>query len=408
MPDLRRKPRLRFSDQLAEALNSLVERPGRTVSNGLGIALGIATAVAVFTIADTASHEISTTFDALGATQVIVKLSPDAMNRAVVTGESPFPVDSEQRMDTLAGADGSGISTVRRTRIEIRSNDVIDPSSRSSIKTPLVSATPGALDAAEIVVAGRALEPWHEAQQTKVALVGRTVADSLRIQGTDATQAILIEGIPFTITGVIKESGRNPSLLQAVVIPESTGATLWPIPDEPPQLLIRTAPGAAQGVTRAAPLVLRPESPQSFSVSEPPDPKAFRQSIETDVAGLYLALSVISLALGAVGIANTTLLMVMERSKEFGLRRAVGARPSHIVRHVLTDTALLGFVSGAIGVVSGISVALVVASQRGWRPVMDPRLVILGPLAGMVVGVLAGLVPALRAKRIEPSDALLG
>ncbi|MGB3410877.1 MAG: ABC transporter permease [Microthrixaceae bacterium] len=398
--------RLRLRDQLAEALNSLVERPGRTFLNGIGIAIGVATAVAVFTIADTAGHEVSATFDTLKATQILVKVSPEAVQQAIESGDSPFPKDAEGRVNSLAGVRSSGVTTVRMTRCEIAANDVQDPTGANEVQAPLISATKGALVAAEVDVTGKVWNAWHEQNRAKVALVGRVVAEGLKIDGGDPSQAVLIEGVPFVVAGVINESNRDSQLLRAVVVPELTGSALWPVPEEPPRMLVRTEPGAAQAVAAQAPVAIRPESPESFSVADPPDPKQFRESVEADVTGLYIALSAISLALGGVGIANTTLLMVMERSKEFGLRRAVGARPVHILRHVLTDTGLLGFLSGGIGVAIGIAVVLVVAGQRGWQPVMDPRIVLAGPIGGMVVGVTAGFFPALRARRIEPSDAL--
>jgi ABC-type antimicrobial peptide transport system permease subunit len=117
-------------------------------------------------------------------------------------------------------------------------------------------------------------------------------------------------------------------------------------------------------------------------------------------------LGAVSLIVGAIGIANVTLVAVMERIGEIGLRRALGATRRHIATQFLLESATLGLVSGVLGASLGMLIVVGVAANQTWTPVMDPLVPVLAPLIGCVTGLLAGFYPALRAARLEPVDAL--
>ena len=107
-----------------------------------------------------------------------------------------------------------------------------------------------------------------------------------------------------------------------------------------------------------------------------------------------------------MGIANTTLVAVLERSSEIGLRRALGARPRHIAIQFLAESTALGLFGGLVGACLGVLVAIAVTISEHWTALLDARIVFAAPAAGAVIGLLAGLYPALRASTIEPADAL--
>jgi len=125
-----------------------------------------------------------------------------------------------------------------------------------------------------------------------------------------------------------------------------------------------------------------------------------------DLAGLFLILALISLLIGAVGIANTTLVAVLERTAEIGLRRAVGARPRHIAAQFLAESTALGTLGGLIGTCIGVGTVVIFAAAKHWTAVLDPAYTLPAPLIGSVVGFLAGAYPALRAARTSPLAAL--
>jgi putative ABC transport system permease protein len=159
-------------------------------------------------------------------------------------------------------------------------------------------------------------------------------------------------------------------------------------------------------IASQAAIALNPNAPESLSVGAPSDPSATRNQVESDVNDLFLLLGLVSLIVGAIGIANVTLVTVMERTGEIGLRRALGAGRRHIATQFLTESVALGLVGGIIGASVGILIVVGVAAARDWTPVLSMWMPAAAPAVGALVGLLAGLYPSIRAARMEPVDAL--
>ena len=143
-------------------------------------------------------------------------------------------------------------------------------------------------------------------------------------------------------------------------------------------------------------------------MSVPPEPRAVRSGVESDVNTLFLVLGGVSLLVGAIGIANVTLVSVLERVGEIGLRRAVGAARRHIASQFLVEAAAMGFVGGIIGASVGVLVIVVVSANKQWTPVLELSVPLLAAPGGALIGLIAGLYPSWRASSLEPVDALRG
>ena len=141
-------------------------------------------------------------------------------------------------------------------------------------------------------------------------------------------------------------------------------------------------------------------------MAAPADPTRARDGVADDVNQLFLLLGLVSLVVGAIGIANVTLVTVMERTGEIGLRRALGASRFHIAIQFIAESMAMGLVGGTVGASVGILVVVAVAASREWTPVLDVWLPLAAPFVGALVGLIAGLYPSLRAARLEPVEAL--
>jgi putative ABC transport system permease protein len=193
---------------------------------------------------------------------------------------------------------------------------------------------------------------------------------------------------------------------QAVNPASSAAGTQPGISNNEPSMIITTSEGAAQVVGSEVSFAIDPYDPSKLSIITPPDPRTLRQQVEGATDQLLYLLALLALLIGTVAIANTTLLAVMERVPEIGLRRAVGARPIHIGSVTLVEAAIVGGVGGLIGTCMGVFITAGVALAETWTAVLDWRVVILAPCIGVIAGVMAGTYPAWRATRIEPVTAL--
>jgi putative ABC transport system permease protein len=171
-------------------------------------------------------------------------------------------------------------------------------------------------------------------------------------------------------------------------------------------MVIATRIGAAQAVARQIAAAELPTDPSRLVVTSPPNPQNLQSQVSADLAGLFLVLALISLLIGAVGIANTTLVAVLERTEEIGLRRAVGARPRHIAAQFLAESTTLGTLGGLIGTCIGVGIVGIFAAAKNWTAILNPAYTLPAPLIGSLVGLLAGAYPALRAAHTSPLTAL--
>ncbi|GGY60652.1 ABC transporter permease [Streptomyces xanthochromogenes] len=409
--------RMTARDLVAESVAGILQRPARTALTVLGTLLGVGAFVAILGLTATARGQISSDFTVLAATQVTVKDvgAPDQGGQAVAAGRYEFPDDADQRVERLNGAVHAGTYwQVFKTPPDVstRSGPATGAASgdtQGAEGLTVYAASPGLLRAVGPTLGGGALyNTFHDSRRMHVAVIGSAVARHLGIGSLAARPALFINGTPYTVVGILQDVERLPNLLLSVMIPERTARADYgdPAPDYAAAMLIQTRVGAAQLIARQAPLALRPDRPDHLQAVPPPSPHALQDSVTGSLDSLFLLLAGITLVIGTVGIANTTLVSVLERTGEIGLRRSLGARPRHIAAQFLTESAALGTLGGLLGTAVSIVVTLSVALAHHWTAILDPWTTLPAPLIGTLTGLLAGAYPALRAARIEPAEAL--
>ncbi|MFI8769641.1 ABC transporter permease [Streptomyces sp. NPDC053792] len=408
----RRRPVVQLSvfsgrDLLSEALAGIVRRPARSVLTALGTVLGVGSFVAILGLTATASSQIDGRFNALAATEVTVRDVSREQNEFAGPG---FPSDAAERVERLAGVQHAGVywtvdlPPVRSVRAALVSGA---GDGSGGERAEVVAASPGVLSAAAVsLVEGRVYDDFAADGAQPVAVLGRSIAERLGITTLETRPAVFIGNQPFTVAGIIGGTERKADLLLSVIVPPKTAERMWGPPRDGAAMLISTDLGAATQIAEQAPTALRPDHPEYLKAVPPPDPRMLRGGVSSDLGQLFLVLAAICLVIGAVGIANTTLVAVLERTGEIGLRRALGARGRHVLAQFLAESGVLGALGGLVGTSLGVLTVVAVAAVRAWTPVVHPLTVATAPAIGLLTGLIAGLYPAWRAARIQPAEAL--
>jgi putative ABC transport system permease protein len=410
-------PRLAARDATAEAVAGIVQRPGRAVLTILGTVLGVGAFVAVLGLTATGAGQISHQFTVLEDTTVTVQDNGPA-NNVAPPGANPaigFPADADTVADHINGVAAAGVWWPVSLPEGTNFTSSLALSATASQTVNLLAASPGAVRAMGLtMVAGSPLSTYENDTTQHVAMIDTTTAAAVGISAArlPSHPAVFVNGIAYTVVGIYSSAKRVVSSESAMLIPEKTALADYgnPVPgignQDEAQMVVATRIGAAQAVARQIAAAELPADPSRLVVTSPPNPQNLQGEVTGDLAGLFLILALISLLIGAVGIANTTLVAVLERTEEIGLRRAVGARPRHIAAQFLAESTALGTLGGLIGTCIGVGIVVIFAAAKDWTAVLNPVYTLPAPLIGSVVGLLAGAYPALRAARISPLAAL--
>nr|WP_241987722.1 MULTISPECIES: ABC transporter permease [unclassified Cryobacterium] len=408
-PVIRRADRFSVQDLLVEASYGVGARPSRLIMTTLGTVLGIASLVVTIGFAQTAAGQISSQFDAVSATQVMIEPATTRNSSGAEQATSRLPWDAPERLDRLAGVERAGlVADIDVAGQLITSVPVNDPSAAQTLSPAVIATSPGLLAAVRgNIVTGRYFDAGHDERADRVVVLGARAAETLGINRVDSQPSIFIGDVPYTVIGIIDGVERRANLLDAVILPMGTARADFAL-TAPAELHVQIAVGAGTLVARQAPIALDPNAPENFTVQAPATASSLQDNIQSDINVVFLTLGVLALLAGGLGIANVTLLSVMERVGEIGLRRALGATKRDIARQFIVESAVIGLLGGLIGSALGVFAVVVVSLLQGWTPILDPVVAIGAALLGTVVGLAAGAYPAVRASNIEPITALRG
>jgi macrolide transport system ATP-binding/permease protein len=391
-------------DLLAEAMAGMLARPMRMALTVLGIVIGMSALVATVGLTRTAGNRIISQFDQLAATELFVSARPGLVSGTI--DPRAIPWDAPERLARLNGVVAAGLlSEVNIRDSLVRASQVVDPVNATAFKLAVRAASPDLFAAVRAQLAsGRFLDAGHSARADCVAILGPDAARRMGIGGVERLPAIFIGDKLCLVIGVLRDVVRRPELLGSVIIPEGTARQHFGLLG-PGMVVVETKIGAASLIAMQARAALRPDDPRALRVQLPLEPRRVRDEVQTDINVMFLLLGGLSLVVGALGIANITLVGVMERTAEIGLRRAIGATRRHIAAQFLFESASMGIVGGLLGSSVGVLIVVSVSAYQVWTPVIDPLAPLLAPAIGGIIGLFSGVYPASRAARLEPAEA---
>jgi putative ABC transport system permease protein len=392
-----RAARLQPGDLAGLASVGLRTRKLRAALSALGIAIGVAAIVAVLGLASSSQAGLLAEISRLGTNLLTV-----ANGQTFTGATAELPVAAPGMIARLPGVTAvqetgtvSGVNAYRSPHIPSIHTNALSVDA-STLGLPGVLGT--SLAQGRYLNAATAREP--------AAVLGAAAAQRLGIDRIWPGMRIWAAGMWFYVTGILRPAALAPEIDSAILVGFPAAGKYLHFDGHPSKIYLRTANSQVTTVDNLLAAQADPENPSEVSVSQPSD----ALTAQADAAGafdtLFLGLGAVALLVGAVGVANIMVISVLERRQEIGLRRALGATRGQIRTQFLAEAILLALAGGAAGVITGAVSTAVYAHAKGWAIVIPPEAWAGGLGAALLIGALAGLLPAIRAARLSPTEAL--
>lgn len=395
--DLLVPARLRPRDLLRLASVGIRARKLRAGLSALGIAIGVAAIVAVLGLS--ASSQA-------GLLNEISKLGTNLLT--VTNGQTLFGQTAELPIDApgMIGRIGP-VTAVQYTgavnNANAFANPFIPPVDTNALTVDAASlGLPGAVgttvERGSFLNAATAQEP--------VAVLGAAAAQRLGIDRIYPGERIWVGGMWFYLAGILNQAVLAPEVDSSVLVGFPAAEKYLGFDGHPSEVYLKTVTSQVDAVQSVLAATANPEAPNEVDVSQPSSALVAQADAKAALNSLFLGLGAVSLLVGAVGVANIMVISVLERRSEIGLRRALGATKGHIRVQFMAEAVLLSLLGGVAGVIAGAASTGVYAATKGWQVVVPPLAWAGGFGAAVVIGAVAGLMPALRAPRMSPTEAL--
>ncbi|GIJ49259.1 ABC transporter permease [Virgisporangium aliadipatigenens] len=398
-PDIR-PVRLRPFDLLSLGTIGLRTRRVRAALSALGISIGIATMIMVTGIPASSERALMDELSALGTNLLQAVPAPER-------DETPrFPREAVAMVRRIGPV--TAATAVANTHTVVRRSDLLDPKDGSGL-----SVLASELDLLDVLDArvrsGRFLDRAGASFPTVV--LGAVAATRLGFPTVPADgppPQVLIANAWFSVIGILSPTPLSPDVDRAVLVGWDSARAELGFDGHPTTIYVRAHEPAIEAVRAVLPATVHPGQPSQVLVTRPSDALAAKRATQNTFAALFVGLALVALLVGGIGVANTMVISVLERRSEIGLRRALGANRGQIRGQFLTESVLLSLLGGLAGTVLGLLGTAGYAIAHGW-PVVVPGGAIPAALGGAVlVGVIAGVYPSVRAARMTPTAALAG
>lgn len=406
-----------FLETVDSGLHALGANMLRSFLTALGIVVGVAAVVCMVSVSLGARAEVEQKIRTLGANLLVVKPGAQNLNgvrRAAGTRPTLTEGDAAALVRELADVMIAAPLVSRPMRLV---------AANRNWSTLVAGVGAGYLAARDWPIArGRPFAMNELDAGAQVAIIGSDVRRQLYPGQSGAGNALRIGSVPFTVIGVLQRKGQGAagrSQDDVVFIPLSTarsrliGAVRGGARNALELILVKVT--AAQAMPKVAAEIgsllrarhhLRPNTADDFTIENPADILAARQQAVRTLGYLLLSVASVALLVGGISVMNIMLVAVIERTREVGLRIAVGARRRDIRRQFLVEATILSLAGGSLGVLFGVAAAAMIAWRAGWPVLINPIAIVSAWGVAGLVGIAFGLYPAQRAARLDPMIAL--
>ncbi|WP_376959353.1 ABC transporter permease [Azospirillum sp. A26] len=403
-------------DALRAALDSLRANPLRSALTMLGIVIGVAAVIAMVAVGAGARDQVLRQIASLGTNLIMVGQGSIARGGVKLGAGTASSLTEDDALAVLSEIPGVVVTAPSvRWGLQIVAGN-------QNWGTVLFGITPDYMDARDwSVAAGRGLSDEDVAQANKVVVLGQTVVRNLFGGGDPIGEPVRVFSTPLTVVGVLAEKGQNTQGQDqddVIFVPLSTAKRNIPgMAKSNPRFIhtmvvkMRDGTDMAEAQTQIRDLLrqrhrLVAGQDDDFWMRDLSEVSATRDASSRALSFLLAAVAAVSLLVGGIGIMNIMLVSVTERTREIGLRLAIGARRRDILVQFLIESTTLSLIGAAVGVALGIGTAMGVATLAGWPTLIQIDSVVLAVVVSGIVGVFFGLYPARRAARLNPIEAL--
>ncbi|GAA0381335.1 ABC transporter permease [Streptomyces olivoreticuli] len=387
--------RLAPRDVLHVGSAGLRSRPVRVFLSALGIAIGIATMIAVVGISASSQAKLLKELDKLGTNMLVV-----TPGQSMFSGQdTKLPEESPGMIGRIPGVERVG--TTGDVPETVRRSEKISPDESGGIVPKAVRG-----DLLGTLRAKMRSGSWLNDATARYpsVVLGDVAAQRLGI--SEPGRQVFIGGRYFTVVGILDPVPLAPEIERSALIGWEAAQRLLAFDGHPTAVYERSADASVQDVRNLIPRTANPRSPGAVEVTDPSAALQAKAATEGAFSTLLLGLGGIALLVGGVGVANTMIISVLERRHEIGLRRSLGATKGQIRVQFVTESLLLSGLGGLAGIALGAAATAVYAASGGLPWVVPPWAVTGGFCATLVIGTVAGLYPAVRAARLSPTLAL--
>jgi putative ABC transport system permease protein len=398
--------RLELRDWLQVASVGLRSRPLRAALSALGIAIGTAAIVGVLGLSASSQAGLIAEINRLGTNLLTVEAG-----QSLTGGPAQLPREAPARITLL-----NNVQQVAHTAL-IKNTYVYRSSIVPVTETGGLQVRAASLNLLPVLGTGLARGDWlnEGTARLAVAVLGAVAAQQLGIDRVYPGQRIWLGGQWFDISGILNPSPLTPDIDVSALIGYPAAQTYLGYVSivggeqktgPPSSIYVRAATGHEAAVQSLLANTADPEAPYEAAVSQPSDVLTARAAAAGAFNSLFLGLGIVALIVGAVGVANIMIISVLERRSEIGLRRALGATKSQIRTQFLAESILLAVIGGIVGVLAGATATAVYASTKNWAVIIPAKAWTGGIASAILIGAIAGLMPAIRASRMPPTVAL--